>query len=518
MAKLTEIKFPDLGGAQDVTVIEILVNVGDDVVAEQPLLTLEGDKATMEVPSAYAGKIAAFNVKVGDVINEGDLIGKMELAAEKVVEEIAPIKTEAHHTADSVAKPAATKVYFPDLGGATDVTVIEVLVGAGDDVESEQPLLTLEGDKATMEVPAAYSGKLLELNVKVGDIINEGDLIGIIEAVVVAANKTTDSVSADVVDSDKQQATAVTDMSADSPVTDNGALVYAGPSVRRLAYEFGVDLAKVKATGPRGKLLKQDLQDYVKGVIAGAATGSGIPKMPTVDFTKFGSVKLQPLNKIKRLTGEFLSRNWLNIPHVTQHDYVDITDLEQLRKDHKKSFIEQGTRLTLLVFVMQALAESLKEFPAFNSSLSADGKDLILKDYINIGFAVDTPNGLVVPVIRDITSKSILELSHEIVKLSTTARETGLAPADMQGGCVTISSLGGIGGEFFTPIVNAPEVAILGLSKSSIQPVYDGKSFVPRLMLPLSLSYDHRVIDGAEGARFLVYFSERLIAQAKQSL
>ena len=302
----------------------------------------------------------------------------------------------------------------------------------------------------------------------------------------------------------------------ESTTENHDALIYAGPSVRRLAYEFGIDLGQVTATGPKGRLLKEDLQRYVKQRLAGG--GSTLPTMPTVDFTQFGAVDIQPLNKIKRLTGAFLSRNWMNIPHVTQHGYVDITDLEALRTTHKQAYAAQGARLTLLVFVMRALADSLRAFPQVNASLSSDGTELIRKSYIHIGFAVDTPEGLVVPVIRDVMAKSVMALATEIVTLSERARAGELTPGDMQGGCMTISSLGGLGGEFFTPIVNAPEVAILGLSKSSIQPVYDGKTFIPRLRLPLSLSYDHRVIDGAEGARFLVYFGEQLQAQAHTTL
>lgn len=492
MAQQTAIKFPDLGGADNVTVIEVLVHEGDDIVQDQALVTLEGDKATMEVPSSHVGKLASLAVKVGDKVSEGDLLGY-------VIEE-----SQAKN--DVVTEAKDNTISLPDLGGAENVTVIEVLVAKGDVVAKEQPLLTLEGDKATMEVPSSYEGTITEVYLKVGDKVNEGDKVALI--------KTTSEVTEDV---PRETVTATEtekeyDYGEIEPSDDNGALIYAGPSVRRLAFEFGIDINKVKATGPRGRLLKEDLQNYVKQALSG---GSSIPKIPSVDFSKFGKTNVQSLNKIKKLTGEFLSRNWLNIPHVTQHGYVDITDLENLRQAHKAEFAAKGSRLTLLVFVVRALVEALQEFPTFNSSLAADGNSLILKEYFNIGFAVDTPNGLVVPVIKDILNKDIFALAEEIVSLSQIARsDAGLNPGQMQGGCMTISSLGGIGGEFFTPIVNAPEVAILGLSKSSIQPKYDGSSFQPRLMLPLSLSYDHRVIDGAEGARFLVYFSERLAQQS----
>ena len=493
-----DIVFPDLGGAADVTVIELLVKPQDEVQEEQPLLTLEGDKATMEVPAPFAGTITALAVKVGDIVNAGDLLGRATLAdADK--ESPIPVSTT----------PTLTEAHFPDLGGAADVTVIELLVEPGATIAEEQPLLTLEGDKATMEVPSPYAGVLKSVAVQVGDTVNAGDLMAMIDAEI------SDAVVSQPEVAPMPEAPVATP-TPELVTEDHGALVYAGPSVRRLAYEFGIDLGQVKATGPKGRLLKEDLQRYVKQRLAGG--GSALPTMPTVDFTSFGDVSVKPLNKIKQLTGTFLLRNWLNIPHVTQHGYVDITDLEALRNTHKKAYADQGARLTLLVFVMRALAESLRAFPQVNASLSSDGKELILKSYMHIGFAVDTPEGLVVPVIRDVADKSVMELSTEIVALSGKARAGELTPGDMQGGCITISSLGGIGGEFFTPIVNAPEVAILGLSKSSIQPVYDGKTFLPRLQLPLSLSYDHRVIDGAEGARFLVYFSEQLQAQAHTAL
>ena len=498
MAQQIEIKFPDLGGADGVTVIEVLVNVGDDITIDQPLVTLEGDKATMEVPAATAGKLASLAVKVGDKVSAGDLLGS-------VISDISEAPKAKDSKSDSI-------ITLPDLGGAQDVTVIEILVSSGDAITQDQPLLTLEGDKATMEVPAPYAGTIKDFYLKVGDKVNEGDKVATVETSELVESQSESAVSEPESNTIIDDYT-LPDIDETSPNESHGALVYAGPSVRRLAFEFGVNLNEVKATGPRGRLLKEDLQNFVKKALAGS--GSSIPKIPSVDFKKFGSVKNIELNKIKKLTGEFLSRNWLNIPHVTQHGYVDITDLEEVRQKHKAEFVEKGSRLTLIVFVMRALVEAMKEFPAFNSSLSEDGSSLIMKEYFNIGFAVDTPNGLVVPVVKDVLSKDIFSLAAEIIELSSTARsDAGLKPGQLQGGCMTISSLGGIGGEFFTPIVNAPEVAILGVSKSSIQPKYINNDFQPRLMLPLSLSYDHRVIDGAEGARFLVYFSERLAAQA----
>ncbi|MEE3003632.1 MAG: dihydrolipoyllysine-residue acetyltransferase [Pseudomonadota bacterium] len=514
MAKHIDIVFPDLGGAQDVTVIEILVSEGAEISVDQPLLTLEGDKATMEVPSPFSGVIEKLSVKVGDVINEGDLIGKLLQQEEDV-----PTVSEESKLSDSQQNlstaPVLTEIKLPDLGGAQDVTVIEMLVSLGDVIKKDQPLLTLEGDKATMEVPAPCSGKISELLLKVGSVVNEGDLVARVETTEIT-NQEEDKL--EELSSSQPDTQEITNYIEDANVTENiddsGALIYAGPSVRRLAFDLGVDLSLVKPTGPKGRLLREDLQNFVKRAMQQQGSHAAIPKLPEVDFSKFGPTTTKEISKIKKLTGEFLTRNWLNIPHVTQHGYIDITELEQLRQKHKSDFVAKGSRLTLIVFVMRALVESLQKFPAFNSSLSSDGTSLIEKSYYNIGFAVDTPQGLVVPVIKKAEQKDILQLSQEVVNLSNIARsDSGLKPGDMQGGCMTISSLGGIGGEFFTPIVNAPEVAILGLSKSSMQPVYMDNSFVPRLMLPVSLSYDHRVIDGAEGARFLMYFSEKLRAQ-----
>ena len=513
MGEITAVKLPDLGGAQNVTVIEVLAIVGTTVELDQPLLTLEGEKATMEVPSPYAGKIISITVNVGDTVNEGDIILNMEL------EHAPAANLQYNKTEDNLLKEDQAEIIsvlqdieLPDLGGAQNIAVIEVLVTVGDVVTIDQPLLTLEGEKATMEVPSPYAGTIESVMVQVGDIVNEADKIATITRVSVVQEELLQPEVQQQEDASAAVINPVEIVPDNSALQDNGALIYAGPSVRRLAHEFGIDLSKIKGTGPKSRLLKEDLQNYVKNIVSGSG-GAGIAPIPAVDFSKFGVINTVPLSKIKRLTGEFLLRNWLNIPHVTQHAKADITELEQLRQRHKKDFIAKGSRLTLLVFVMRALVESLQKFPSFNSSLSVDNKSIIMKNYYNIGFAVDTPHGLVVPVIRNIEQKDYFEIAAEIVSLSSTARDGGLTPAQMQGGCMTISSLGGIGGEFFTPIVNAPEVAILGLSKSSMQPVYQDGKFVPRLMLPLSLSYDHRVIDGAEGARFIMYFIERLISQ-----
>lgn len=397
-------------------------------------------------------------------------------------------------------------ITLPDLGGAADVSVIEVLVNNGDTVDVDTPLVTLEGDKATMEIPSSHAGVIKEIKMQVGDTVNTGDVIASCDAVVGDDEPTEEP------QEQKQEAVAALQQNipevAGGEVLLNSPLVYAGPSVRKLAFELGVDLTKVTATGAKGRVQIEDLHAYVKNKLAGG--GSAIPEIPAVDFSKFGDVENEALGKIKALSGQFLSRSWLNVPHVTQHDYVDITDLEAIRSNNKQAFIEKGSRLTLLVFVMKALVEQLKAFPHFNASILPDGKNLCVKKYYNIGFAVDTPLGLVVPVIKNVDQKSMLEIATEIVAMSNLAREGKLTPGDMQGGCITVSSLGGIGGEFFTPIVNAPEVAIIGLSKSSIKPVYIDSEFKPRLMLPVSMSYDHRVIDGAEAAKFIVSLGKYL--------
>jgi pyruvate dehydrogenase E2 component (dihydrolipoamide acetyltransferase) len=402
-------------------------------------------------------------------------------------------------------------ITLPDLGGAADVSVIEVLINSGDTVDVDTALITLEGDKATMEIPSSHSGVIKEIKVKVGDVVNTGDVIASCYAATVAAS---DNVASAAKPEDKPAVVApvqeiMKSVAATAETLLNSPLVYAGPSVRKLAFELGVDLTKISASGAKGRVVIEDLHTYVKNKLSGAGTGAIAP-IPAVDFSKFGAVENETLSKIKVLSGKFLSRSWLNVPHVTQHDYVDITDTENMRSRNKQAFLDKGSRLTLLVFVMKSLLEQLQKFPHINASILPDGKTLCVKKYYNIGFAVDTPVGLVVPVIKNIDQKSMLEIATDIVTMSSLAREGKLTPGDMQGGCITISSLGGIGGEFFTPIVNAPEVAIIGLSKASIKPVYIDGEFKPRLMLPVSLSYDHRVIDGAEAAKFIVSLGKSL--------
>ena len=403
---------------------------------------------------------------------------------------------------------ATKNITVPDIGGATDVVVIEVLVKVGDAIKVDTSLLTLESDKATMEVPSSDEGFVKEMTVKVGDKVSQGSTILVLE---VAEGKTAAAAPAPV--SKAAEAPAVVSVvsnAAPAPITSSSVDVHAGPVVRKIAHEFGIDLKKIAPTGPKQRILKEDILNYIKARLAQAATGGGLPTAPTVDFAKFGAIETQPLSRIKKLSGKNLHRNWLLVPHVTQFGEADITELEAFRVEQKAMAEKQGVKLTPLVFIMKTVAAALEAFPQFNASLDANGENLILKKYIHIGVAVDTPEGLVVPVVRDVDKKGLLELAKELGVLSEKARNKQLTANEMQGGCFSISSLGGIGGTAFTPIVNVPEVAILGVSKSSIKPIYKDEQFVPRLMLPLSLSYDHRVIDGADGARFITYLSNML--------
>ena len=527
-----EIFVPDIG-ADEVEVTEILVKVGDTVSVDQSLLSVEGDKASMEVPAAQAGVVQEIRVKAGDKVKTGSLI--MVFAGANSAAAAAPAAAPAPATAAPVAPVAAATalalteskdVKVPDIGGDA-VEVTEVLVKVGDVVKAEQSLLSVEGDKAAMEVPAPFAGTVTEVKVKVGDKVQTGSLVFVFStgaaapaavaaapAPVAAPAPAAAPVAAAPAAPAASQAPAAA--VADSVVTESAAFAHASPVVRRLAREFGVDLSKVTGTARKGRVQREDVQNYVKNIIALVAAGKGsvassgnsvgfdLIAWPKVDFSKFGAVEEKPLSRIQKLSGANLHRNWVRIPHVTQFDEADITDLEEFRKD-QNSLAEKkklGVKYTPLVFVMKAVAKALEEFPTFNSSLSEDGASLILKKYVHLGIAVDTPNGLVVPVVRDVNKKGIIELSRELQEISVKAREGKLTAADMQGGCFTISSLGGIGGTAFTPIVNAPEVAILGVSKSDIKPKWDGKAFQPRLMVPLSVSYDHRVIDGALAARF----------------
>ncbi len=512
-----EIRIPDIGDADGVGVIEVLIKAGDVIEADQSVVVLESDKSSMEVPADVSGTVESVVMKVGDQVKQGDVVAIVSAggAAQAVPAQEKP----AEASAPASSGGALLEMKVPDIGDDDGVAVIEISVNVGDVIEKEQTLITLESDKASMEVPTEFAGKVMTLALKVGDKVSTGTVIGTIQTTDAAAPVSTPVPAAEKAAAPAAQApTQPAKASAPPAVVDQAAFdkAYASPSVRRFARELGADLGKVSGTGRKGRVLAEDVKAWVKQALSGAGkTGdqtvvSGIPPIPAVDFSKFGEVEEHKLSRINVLTGEAMTRCWLNIPHVTQHDQCDITDLEDFRKSLKAEAEKQGVRVTMLAFLMKALASGLQAFPRFNSSLSPDGKSLIMKKYINIGIAVDTPNGLVVPVIRDIDKKGIYALSADLMEISKKARDGKLTPRDMSGASMTISSLGGIGGQYFTPIVNAPEVAILGVSRSSIQPVWDGKAFQPRLMLPLSLSYDHRVIDGALGARMTVYLGQVL--------
>ncbi|TQP71745.1 pyruvate dehydrogenase complex dihydrolipoyllysine-residue acetyltransferase [Vibrio cholerae] len=509
-AALKEVQVPDIGG-DEVEVTEIMVKVGDVVAEEQSLITVEGDKASMEVPAPFAGTVKEIKIAAGDKVSTGSLIMVFEVAGAAPV--AAPVQAAAPAAAAAPAVAALKEVQVPDIGG-DEVTVTEIMVNVGDSISEEQSLITVEGDKASMEVPAPFAGTLKEIKVAAGDKVKTGSLIMVFEVAGAAP------VAAPV-----QAAAPAPAPATSGEFQENHEYSHASPVVRRLAREFGVNLAKVKGSGRKNRILKEDVQNYVKEALKrlesgaqAAASGKGdgaalgLLPWPKVDFSKFGDTEVQPLSRIKKISGANLHRNWVMIPHVTQWDNADITELEKFRQEQNamEAKRDTGMKITPLVFIMKAAAKALEAFPAFNSSLSDDGESLILKKYVNIGIAVDTPNGLVVPVFKDVNKKGIYELSKELAEVSKKARGGKLTAADMQGGCFTISSLGGIGGTAFTPIVNAPEVAILGVSKSEMKPVWNGKEFAPRLQLPLSLSYDHRVIDGAEGARFITYLNECL--------
>jgi pyruvate dehydrogenase E2 component (dihydrolipoamide acetyltransferase) len=546
-----EVKVPDIGDFRDVPVIEVFVKPGDVVKAEDSLVTLESDKATMDVPAPVAGTVKELKVKVGDKVSEGTAILTLETAAADAAsakpapppQAAAPAATASRPTSATAAPAAATEtkpkeptaaapkpsagaagavpVKVPDIGDFKDVPVIEVFVNPGDTVKPEDPLVTLESDKATMDVPAPSAGVVKELKVKVGDKVSEGSVILLLEAAGTTQPAPSESAKTDA---PAAAAAAAPQTAAAAPATarpaaaaaaapvDNEAfkVAHASPSVRAFARVLGVDLSKVKGSGPKERILQEDVQNYVKQVMSGAAAAPaaappggaalGLLPWPQVDFAKFGPVESKPLSRIKKISGANLHRNWVMIPHVTNHEDADITDLEDFRVRLNKENEKSGIKVTMLAFLIKASVSALKKFPEFNASL--DGENLIYKKYFHIGFAADTPNGLVVPVIKNADQKGVLAIAKEMGELSAKAREGKLGPADMQGGCFSISSLGGIGGTYFTPIINAPEVAILGVCRSSTRPVWDGKQFVPRLILPLSLSWDHRVIDGAAAARF----------------
>jgi pyruvate dehydrogenase E2 component (dihydrolipoamide acetyltransferase) len=517
-----EVNVPDIGG-DEVEVTEIMVKVGDKVEAEQSLLTVEGDTASMEVPAPFAGTVKEIKIAAGDKVSTGSLIFVFEVAGSGSAAP-APAAAESKAEEKPAAAPAASgskEVNVPDIGG-DEVEVTEIMVKVGDKVAAEQSLITVEGDKASMEVPAPFAGTVKEIKIAAGDKVSTGSLIMVFEvegAAPAAAPAKKEEAAASAKQEQKAAAPAPAAVAeSKGEFSENDAYVHATPVIRRLAREFGVNLSKVKGSGRKGRILREDVQAYVKDAVkraeaapaAAAAAGGGLPGMlpwPKVDYSKFGEIEEVELGRIQKISGANLSRNWVMIPHVTQFDEADITEVEEFRKQQNVEAEKKklDVKITPLVFIMKAVAKALEEFPRFNSSISADAQKLTLKKYINIGVAVDTPNGLVVPVFRDVNKKGIVELSRELSVISKKARDGKLTASDMQGGCFTISSLGGIGGTAFTPIVNAPEVAILGVSKSSIKPVWNGKEFEPRLMLPLSLSFDHRVIDGAAGARFAAY-------------
>ncbi|TIC81187.1 dihydrolipoyllysine-residue acetyltransferase [Crenobacter intestini] len=542
MSEMIELKVPDIGGHDGVDVIEVFIKPGDTVAVDDSLLTLETDKATMEVPADKAGVVREVRVAVGAKVSQGDVIALLEVtgavAAPAAAQPAAAVQAEAAPAPALAAAPVAAQapvaatgrveLRVPDIGGHAGVDVIEVAIAAGDTVALDDTLITLETDKATMDVPAVAAGRVLEVAVKVGDKVAQGDLIAVVEAVVAAS-------AAQPAAQPAAPAAAPAPVAAVAPVAQVAAPVaapakaaavdeagfvkaHAGPSVRKLARELGVDLGRVPGSGRKGRITDEDVKAWVKAVLAApaqaaapaAASGVGLDLLPwpKVDFAKFGPIKTEPLSRIKKLSGANLARNWVMIPHVTQFDEADITEMEVFRKAMGDELKADGVKLTPLAFLVKAVVAALKKYPQFNASL--DGDQLVLKEYYHVGFAADTPNGLVVPVVRDADRKSLIEIAQETSLLAKKARDGKLLPTDMQGGCFSISSLGGIGGTAFTPIINAPEVAILGVSKSEIKPKWDGAAFAPRLMLPLSLSYDHRVIDGAAAARFTSYLAQVL--------
>ena len=539
---LVEVKVPDIGDFDEVAVIELLVKPGDSVKAEQSLITVESDKASMEIPSSHAGVVKELKVALGDKVSEGSVVLLIEAEGEGAVAAPAVAAAPAlAPVAAPVVAPAASAatglidVHVPDIGDFKDVAVIEVFVKPGDTIKLEQSLITVESDKASMEIPSSAAGVLKELKVKVGDTVNIGDLLAIVEGATAAAPAAAASMPAPAATS---APTATAPAAVTAPAAASAApahnptatpavgLPHASPSVRKFARELGVPLDEVKGSGQKGRITSEDIQKFTQSVMSGAtqtkaqaakapAQGAGgggselglIP-WPKVDFAKFGPVERKEMSRIKKISGANLLRNAVMIPAVTNHDDADITELEAFRVSTNKENEKSGVKVTMLAFLIKACVAALKKFPEFNSSL--DGDALIYKQYWHIGFAADTPNGLVVPVIKDADKKGVLQISQEMGELAKKARDGKLGPADMSGATFTISSLGGIGGRYFTPIINAPEVAILGVCKSQVEPVWDGKQFVPRLMLPLSLTWDHRVIDGAAAARFNAYLGQIL--------
>ncbi|SFM40336.1 dihydrolipoyllysine-residue acetyltransferase [Variovorax sp. OV329] len=546
---MVEVKVPDIGDFDEVAVIEVLVKVGDTVKPEQSLITVESDKASMEIPSSAAGVVKEIKVQVGSKVKEGSVVLSLEsdaaaapapaAQASAAAPAAAPASAPAPAPAPAAAPAASSgpvEVKVPDIGDFKDVAVIEVLVKPGDSIKVEQSLITVESDKASMEIPSSAAGTLKELKVKVGDTVNVGDLIAVLEGaggaapasapapVAAAGAPAAATASAPAPAAEAAAAAPAAAAAHDPTVAPSGQLPHASPSVRKYARELGVPLEEVKGSGPKGRITQEDVQNFTRAVMSGqavpkaaaasrpAASGGGagldLLPWPKVDFSKFGTFERKELSRIKKISGANLHRNWVMIPHVTNNDEADITELEAFRVSTNKENEKSGVKVTMLAFVIKAVVSALKKFPEFNTSL--DGDALVYKQYYHVGFAADTPNGLVVPVLKDADKKGVLQISQEMGELAKKARDGKLGAADMQGGCFSISSLGGIGGTNFTPIINAPEVAILGLSKSAMKPVWDGKQFVPRLTLPLSLSYDHRVIDGASAARFNAYLGQVL--------
>ncbi|GAA5139141.1 dihydrolipoyllysine-residue acetyltransferase [Thalassotalea piscium] len=548
MSDIQQILVPDVGG-DEVEVIEICFAVGDTLEADEGIVTVETDKASMDIPAPMAGELVAIKVAVGDKIKEGDLIAEMKAAGGSTTDANSATEEKAEESAEQVQAPAESEkvaetkedapvatgnsevieISVPDIGADGEVDVIDVLVAVGDEIAVEDGLITLETDKATMDVPSSHAGIVKEVLVATGDKVKQGSLVikletnsgapAAIEQPEAVAETAEPEVSAESTSTAPQKSAPVPHHPQAGSFKESKT-IYTSPSIRRIAREFGVDLTLVKGSGPKGRILKEDVQSYVKYELsrpkanAGSSVAAGegglqVVSAKTIDFAKFGEIETKPLSRIQKVSGPFLHRNWVTIPHVTQFDEADITNVEAFRKEQNIVCEKQklGFKITPLVFVLKAAADALRAFPTFNSSLNEDGESLVLKKYIHIGVAVDTPNGLVVPVVRDVDKKGIYELSKELLEISIKAREGKLKAIDMQGGCFTISSLGGIGGTAFTPIVNAPEVAILGVSKSEIKPKWNGKEFEPKLMLPLSMSYDHRVIDGALAARFTVHLA-----------
>ena len=534
MANTIDIVVPDLGDFSDVEVIEVLVSAGDKVQREDGLITLETDKAAMDVPAPESGVIESLTVGVGDTVSTGSVIGKMAVEVGDTVVVKPGIASQPTGETTVMASPTGKEkksggkqtLVVPDIGDFEDVEIIEVHIAAGDTVAVEDPLVTLETDKAAMDVPAVVGGTIDEVLVNVGDKVSEGTSLAIIDA---ASGGDEEPAAAAETEPAAPQAAAAPAREAPAPkqapaaqqpagklpsINEAGfAKAHASPSVRKFARELGVDLASVKGSGPKSRILHDDVKAFVKAVMSGqsaAPAGGALPKVPSVDFAKFGDIDVQPLTRVQKISGPRLQASWINLPHVTQHDEADITELEARRQELKGPAKERGIPLTPLAFILKACVATLKEFPKANASLSEDGTSLVYKKYCHLGFAADTDQGLVVPVIRDADKKDVYELALELKELSAAARDGKLKAKDMQGATFTVSSLGGIGGTAFTPIVNAPEVAILGVSRSSMQPVWDGEQFQPRLMLPLSLSYDHRVIDGAYAVRFTTHLAKAL--------